>query len=162
MHREASEFVRRAAELIGPVGTVCEFGSLNVNGSARVHFADDVVWVGFDKREGPGVDEVVDLESDGLLFEDFDLAVCCETLEHIRRADRVFDYLVGAVRPGGWVLVTVATEPREPHGCDGGPVGREWYRNIAPWELVRENLESVLLEVYPDRGDLYLLGRRCA
>lgn len=163
MHREASDFIDRAAKKIGPgIQTVVEFGSLDVNGSARACFPRSLDWVGIDRVNGPGVDLVLDLEQDDLELEGFDLGVCVEVLEHVMAVPRVLDLLVGAVKPGGWVLITCATEPRAPHGCNGGHVGSEWYKNIGPWELQRDDLRIELFETHVERGDLYLLAERIA
>ena len=164
MHREAFDFVERAAKRVWPVETVVEFGSLDVNGSAREAVPQaDVEWVGIDRCAGPGVDLVLDLEQDDLELEDFDLGVCCETLEHVMAVGRVVDLLIGAVKVGGYVLITCATEPRATHSADGGLLHeREWYKNVAPWELHRPNLRVELFEVHTDRGDLYMLAERTA
>lgn len=159
MHPEAMEFVARCAAQIDPA-RVIEFGAAYINGSARDAFGD-VEWVGVDQTPGTGVDIVCDLETADELPTGFDLGVCCETLEHIRDVAGVFDRLVACVRPGGHVLVTVATDGRSPHNCDGtGWLGREHYRNVARWELVRPELEPIIEEVHSDRGDLYVFAVR--
>ena len=162
MHAEAQDFIRRASGMIDPPDRVIEFGAQDVNGTPRWAWPD-AEWLGVDIERGPGVNVVADITSlvPSAWLNLFDLGICTEVLEHVKDAHKGFDNLLACVKPGGHVLVTVATTGRAPHACNGGPVGSEWYRNIEPWELVRDDLEPVLQEVHPERGDLYLLATKC-
>lgn len=78
MHAEAAEWLERYGNA-DPVA-VLEIGSLNINGTARVHWPN-ARWLGIDQQRGPGVDVVCDFldwESDAA----WDVVVCCEVLEH--------------------------------------------------------------------------------
>ena len=57
MHAEADQWVARYGST--QVLQVLEIGSLNINGTARVHWPN-ARWLGIDRQRGPGVDVVCD------------------------------------------------------------------------------------------------------
>jgi hypothetical protein len=126
---------------------VLEFGSLNINGSARDVIAtyDDKGYLGIDAQGGRGVDEVIDAVD--YRAQPVELVVCCEVLEHAKD-------------------IPCATEPRDPHSAvDGGPLrDGEHYENVDPGTLValcrRQGFVVQDTEVHPIRGDLYLRAKR--
>jgi SAM-dependent methyltransferase len=89
---------------------VLEVGSLNVNGSLRAHVeALKPVWYfGIDIQAGAGVDRVLDIAN--LTTErpycDFDLVICTEMLEHAPDWRAAIQRIKGALKPGGWLLLT--------------------------------------------------------
>jgi SAM-dependent methyltransferase len=95
-----------------------------------------------------------------------DVAVCCEVGEHTPRLAEIVANLSRQVRPGGVLLLTMATEPRAPHSAvDGGPLRHgEYYRNVEPdvlrAQLLAAGAEDVRLSVDRWRGDLYARARR--
>lgn len=137
MHGAVRDYVRGVLKQHPPRrgARVLEFGSYNVNGTARDQLPG-ARWVGVDQRGGPGVDWV-GLASDYVppAGELFDLFVCLEMLEH----DPGWrDSLVAgwrALRPGGLWIVTCAGPGREPHELDCGPEPG-YYRNLAVADLV--------------------------
>lgn len=158
MHPEAFGFCCQAALRL-PTARVIEVGSANVNGSVRDVFRHSE-WIGVDLHAGPGVDIVADWTRMDFPFdEEFDLAVSTEMLEHCELAATAVDRMVRSVRTGGHVVITCATDPRKPHGCDGGPVGDEFYMNVPPEMLEHPQLVPVLSEVNREIGDLYLLAK---
>ena len=162
VHVEAFEFVTRAARVVPSPQRVLEVGARNVNGSARDAWPADTPWLGVDLLAGDGVDVVADFAT-AHIDGPFDLVVCCEVFEHARNVAALVDRMIDVLRPDGYLLMTCATDGRVPHGADGGGVrAGEWYRNVAPWELVREDLDPIISEVHGSRGDLYVLGQKVA
>lgn len=164
MHAEAWAFLAWAAGQIDlPFeSSVVEFGSHDVNGNPRSLFRA-ARYTGVDPWPGPGVD-VVGLAQDFDGAGQYDVCITAEALEH--DADPVGQIAAAwrALKPGGWLVLTAAAEPRLPHRCDGaqGDTGGEHYANIAPEDL-REWLagwQVVALEHDTQHGDVYALARR--
>jgi len=146
MHAEALDFLRRIS-LSGPV---VEFGSRNINGSARDVFPG-LEWIGVDIEDGPGVDVVCDAAgfTTPLLVR---AVVCCEVLEHaanwkclIRNAANVMT--------DGVLVITCAGPGRLPHSAiDGGPLRPgEYYRNLSAAEIRAACLEAGFRGVFAEQ-----------
>lgn len=155
MHQSAAEFLVRWA--IGPDrwGFVVEFGSRDVNGTIRP-WVDTHRYVGVDLERGAGVDVVADAATYTPSGRP-DLIVCAELLEHCSWAEKVVANAGRILRPGGLFLMTCATDPRAPHGVNGGEVGTEHYQNIDPdlfngW--VGEWGDLLDIQIDRDAGDL--------
>lgn len=140
MHPAAETWIRGQLQgLLQPRRLVVEFGSYDVNGSARSWRADSP-WYGIDTRPGPGVDEVADASS----WKPYprwsvDTVVCTEVLEHAPTASEIVRNAYRVLAPGGVFLVTCAGPGRTPHGRDGGagvPAG-EFYQGISVAALYR-------------------------
>jgi cyclopropane fatty-acyl-phospholipid synthase-like methyltransferase len=159
MHVQAHGFIAHHATTLAPA-RVLEIGSLDVNGSVRTLFPG-AAYHGIDVVDGPGVDEVADA-ADWHASTPFDVVVSTEVLEHAPRWRDVVANAWEALGTGGVLLLTCATDPREPHSAVDGWALRtgEWYGNIAPREVIsvvatlRPSAWS--MEVALDRGDLYL------
>lgn len=175
MHAEAMRFAVQMLSRIG-VGSwildgkthrpelVVEIGSRNVNGSIRQRFDGlNVRYVGVDIEPGPGVDVV----ADGATYSPPrppSMVVCMEVLEHTPQGAEIVGNAARALAPGGWLLVTCATNPRSPHSAaDGGQLREgEFYANIPAADLHawvdQAGLTIAAEEVHADRGDLYVLA----
>jgi SAM-dependent methyltransferase len=81
-----------------------EVGSLNVNGSVRSLFTGN--YIGVDLQEGPGVDRVMDGEALEYPDHHFEVVVCTETLEHMKRPWVAVSEMVRVLDFGGSVLLT--------------------------------------------------------
>ncbi len=159
MHREAMEFIKRAAPQPWTGGAVLEIGSRNVNGSPRQFMAfDPAHYVGIDRRAGIDVDIVVDAaDYDGVGA--FGLVICAEVLEHEPNPQAVIDCAWRALRPGGLLVLTCAGPGRAAHSCDGRPElpEGEHYQNIGLSDL-RDMLaawQAVVVTYNPEACDLY-------
>lgn len=120
MHAKALDFVRRTVQARGPFDSVLEIGSYNVNGGVRSLFPGVPYW-GIDSRPGPGVDEVAD-GSAWVPRRAHGCVVCTEVLEHAPDPAAVIRTAFAALRPGGVLILTAASEHRAPHGCNGDSV----------------------------------------
>lgn len=125
VHPPVRSFVETYARGYWPF--VVEIGSRNINGGVR-DLIDCGEYVGVDRAAGPGVDVVADAH-DWLPPRTPDLVVCCEVLEHCPEPEILVGRMVSWLGREGHLIVTCAIDPRAPHGCDGGPVGDEFYEN---------------------------------
>lgn len=149
---------------IGDPATVLEFGSLNINGSAR-ECAPNAQWFGIDLCAGPGVDAIAHAAT----YQHptpVACVVCCEMLEHDPAALRAVTNAWTNLAPGGTLIVTAACDDRAPHSAvDGGPIRPdEYYRNVDPTtflDLARScGFEILATETHPTRGDFYMKARK--
>jgi hypothetical protein len=163
MHPEAMAFVQRARARVDDLRLVVEVGSYDVNGSVRPLFADARTYLGYDVRDGPGVDVVGDVRH----YDSGPRAsviISTEALEHTPAPHEVIAGMVRMLIPGGALILTMAAPERAPHGCDGQhpPPPGEHYGNIAPADLRRwlADLDMLVewLEHDPRAGDLYALA----
>lgn len=163
MHDEAYQFV--ASQMAGrPIEglAVLEFGSYNVNGSVRRIFRNPARYVGVDVRPGRDVDVVsraADYDGQGA----FDVVVSAETLEHDPDPQATLESAMRALKPGGLLILTMASPLRAPHGCDGGNVGPgEHYAGIGAVQLSQwlADWDGVEIAHIPSRGDLYATARK--
>jgi SAM-dependent methyltransferase len=124
---------------------VVEMGSLDINGSARVHF-DASRYVGVDLGPGPGVDVVVP----GHLLDEptgsFDCAVSANCFEHNPFWLETFVNMLRLVREGGLVTFTCTSTGYREHGTrrsapEASPhtvgLGWEYYRNLTERDFTR-------------------------
>lgn len=149
MHAKALDFLRRIS-LSGPV---VEFGSRNVNGSARDVFPG-LEWIGVDIEDGPGVDVVCGAEEYSPPWSP-SAVICCEVLEHaehwqeiVRNASRIL------WQDGGTFVLTCAGPGRQPHSAiDGGPLrDGEYYRNLSAAEIRAACLEAGFRGVFAEQS----------
>lgn len=159
MHEAARAFARRQIAELGPFADVVEFGSLNINGSARTLFPKGTPYLGVDVQEGPGVDVVADVVT--VIVPAADVVVCMEVLEHAPDKAGVIDAAHRALRPGGVLILTAATDPRAPHSAvDEMPI-RDWefYENVDPDHLraLLAGWSSATVEE-PGHGDVYAVA----
>jgi len=150
---------------MGRGARVVEIGARNINGSAREVFGPVASeYYGIDLVAGAGVDAVADAETFAPPFAP-DLVVCCEVFEHTDRWPEILEHVREILKPGGWLVATMATDPRAPHSAsDGGSLrDSEYYQNIAPILLVDTlracGFEQIGTETSDVRGDLYVIAR---
>lgn len=168
MHSAAFRWVERQSWTLTPA-TVVEVGSRDVNGSVRPLFErPGVHYTGVDLQPGRRVDVVADAHH-WAPPHPVDLVICCEVLEHEPDPAGLVARMIGWLAPGGVLLVTVATEGRDPHchrcgallvppRCQCDP--DQHYANVTAADLVdvTEGLDVTLNLDTP--GDLYVTVRR--
>lgn len=165
MHPDAFSYVATIKSTIPDPKRVVEFGSFDVNGSVRELFPD-ADWYGIDTRPGKGVDLVADVRDwDG--GERYDLVVSTEMMEHCESPWRVIDAAYWALKPGGYLVATMAAPERDPHDGNGDPWRPECgehYAGISRDELAgwldAFSFETVSLVHDPAAGDLRCLARK--
>lgn len=126
---------------------VLEFGSRDINGSARdawpaaLCHEGDADWIGVDLVAGPLVDVLGDAVTIDLQPGTWDVVVCTEVLEHLAAWPLLVANAYRHLRDGGWFFVTCAGPGRLEHSAADGLALRfdEWYGNVEP-----ETLDMVL------------------
>ncbi len=112
MHESVLAFLAR----INPVDVagkyVVEFGSFNVNGSAReiIMPMKPAIYEGYDRVVGPGVDQVMDFSQYCHYVEDKnkpDVLLCLNALEHCRDWRAVIRNMKFLCKAGGLIVVSV-------------------------------------------------------
>ena len=148
MHAEALDFLRRIS-LSGPV---VEFGSRNINGSARDVFPD-LEWIGVDIAEGPGVDVVCDA-AEYRSKHSVTSVVCCEVLEHADNWKTIIQNAADLLTERGVLIITCAGPGRLPHSAiDGGPLrDGEYYRNLSAADIRCACLEAGFRGVFAEQS----------
>lgn len=139
MHGNVLEFLAEAEQTFGPWDGVLEFGSLDLNGTAR-DAVPHRAWWGIDLQDGPGVDEVADARvwepEDGA---GFDVLVCTNVLEHAPDWPLLLARMVHVARQTGatHLLIQCAGPGFTPHSAEviGPPLPHEHYRNVSATEI---------------------------
>jgi len=95
-------------------GTVLDIGSMDLNGSYKGLFPEDLVkYIGVDIAEGKNVDIIMD-SPEWKKIKDADCAICGQTLEHVANIPKLMDSLFEALKPGG-LLCMIAPSAGPPH-----------------------------------------------
>jgi len=142
MNRFLNGVARAVAETFDLPGPILEVGSYQVPGQEEIadlrSLFPDRGYIGIDKRTGPGVDQVADVEALPYATGSFGSVIVMNTFEHVPRFWRGFEEAFRVLRPDGVLLVS----------CP-------FYFHIHDhpsdyWRFTPEALE-VLLEAYPQR-----------
>lgn len=130
------QFVKIVAETMAITEPIFEFGSLQVSGQEG--FADlrplfpNKEYVGCDIREGPGVDQILNLHHIELLSELVGTVFLFETLEHVEFCRKALEEIYRVLQPNGLLVIsTVMKFPIHNHPCDY-------------WRFTPEGLKSLL------------------
>jgi hypothetical protein len=171
MHAQVLDWLVETLRTLPPRHRVLEIGSKDINGSARsvidVPAQPIARYLGVDTSPGRGVDLVVDGE---FVEPDFrpDTIVCCEVFEHTPRWPQMLARAYTLLEDDGFVLLTMATDPRGAHSAvDGGPLrAGEYYGNVPPVALVDTlaacGFDHIRIAVAERRGDLYAVAQKPA
>lgn len=120
MHPSAYHFATTALTEDDVKGQhVVEAGGLNVNGSARsaIEALCPASYLATDMREGPGVDQVCPAEDlPGALPRRAGIVISTEMLEHAADWGAAVRGMVGALAPGGLLLLTARGPGFPVHG----------------------------------------------
>lgn len=124
MHPSVFAWVRRNVPPLRAGQRVLEVGSLDVNGTPRDAFPDEVEYIGLDKRAGLGVDEVGDIEdytdrAPTWSWPFFDVVVSTEMLEHTPRPWRALEAMFRLSARGSLLLLTTRGPGFGPHDHGG-------------------------------------------
>lgn len=164
MHAEAWQFIQKAAEYVNvrPGMNVLEFGAHDVNGSPRALFPN-TRYIGVDPWPGKGVNFVGRAQDfDG--GEEYDIVITAETMEHDPDARGQIDAAWRALKLGGFLILTAASDPRAPHRCDGyqGELNGEHYTNINMLNLIEwlSGWQVIMVQHDKHHGDVYALATK--
>ncbi len=120
-HPEQMQFMRLCKQhLLGPGDRkFIEIGSYDVNqadGGLRGLFGSAEQYVGVDLTEGPNVDHVASGHQVDFPDATFDVTLSCECFEHNPEWLPTFHNMYRMLKPGGVMIITVATAARLEHG----------------------------------------------
>lgn len=161
MHEGPRVYVSERAQRYVP-RSVIELGGQDVNGTIRDLFNTDN-YRSIDLADGPGVDVVADATT-WRTTRRADCVVSTELLEHVQDWPAVIETAFLALKQGGHLVLTCATEPREPHAAEGGTMeDDEYYGNVDPWQMCQvldKYFSAYDIRVDRSHGDLYVTGRK--
>lgn len=161
MHPQAWNFLLSQQEFMSPE-SIIDIGGRNNNGTPR-DIWNQSEYTALDILEAPDVDIVADA-SKWKPTRQWSMGLCTEVFEHVRPEthEPILANLRQAVRPGGRMLLTCATDPRPRHAAAGGAYmdPNEFYANVIPEDLLLAlNRAGWIVEVFmvnPDPGDIYV------
>lgn len=162
MHQQAYEWVSKTVSQIPVRRSVLEFGSRDVNGTARSVFSQADRYLGIDIIEDAGVDIVADA-STFKAGDTFDTVLCMEVLEHTDKAREICRNAHAHLSKHGVFIATMAGIGRQPHSAvEGGELKEgEFYRNVSVAELRYWLSDFGLVMIVSDvPGDLYAVAIR--
>lgn len=125
---------------------ILELGSLDVNGSVREVWPEDVAWTGVDWKEGKNVDVVCVAQDTQFAPEEFDSIVSVNMLEHDPYWRESWAHNVPALKQGGIVFLGWAVRESAKHGPEFDPSHQDGYypQSLAD---VKEHLVSLGLTI---------------
>lgn len=139
MHPSVETWLQKAATSYGPFRSVLDIGGRDVNGTCKSFLGEVPLFVSLDKRDGPGVDIVVDVTeySPEISTQQFQVVTCTNVLEHEPQWKKVIENAYHFVEPWGYFILTTVQDPFPHHsGIDGCEVREEeWYSNHTDEDL---------------------------
>ncbi len=149
MHQSVRDFLEllksRTPEVFN-VRRVLEFGSYDMNGSARRYFINEnVEYVGLDHRPGPGVTVVRLMHKYN--SPPFDTIISTSTLEHDPYHEQSLFRMAQLVKVGGSLIITTVTPGWPEHEVDVAPGYNEvpegkYYQNVDPLTILKSVMDA--------------------
>ncbi|WP_324768954.1 methyltransferase domain-containing protein [Pokkaliibacter plantistimulans] len=141
MHATSMESMQRCIDwyLSDKLIKVVDLGAMNVNGSYRELFPENVEFIGVDLEPGPGVDIVLE-DVYKLPFEDnsVDLILSGQMLEHCGQFWRVFSEVARVLKPEGMsFMIAPSTGPVHRYPVDCYRFYPDSYQALAEWSGLR-------------------------
>lgn len=135
MHNEVLNFVSNFSTT--DIISVIEIGSRDINGSVRQLFPN-ATWLGLDLYPGPSVNIVCDAEH-FIPPCKYDIAVCCEVLEHAENWIQLINTMERWLKPDGKLIITCAGIGRAEHSAIDGQELKdgEYYKNLSELDLLK-------------------------
>lgn len=170
MHQSVLDFVARVLPLHLVEGrNVLEVGSYDVNGSVRPWLQPSAkrYW-GVDMREGPHVDEVLDITASaddiepaiGSLAWDkkgsWDIVVAAEVLEHVEHWHVAIENLQLLLKPGGTLVVTTRSLGFPLHEFPND----YWRFSVSDFTKIFANMDILALEADSQVPGVFICAKK--
>ncbi|MFZ1983392.1 MAG: methyltransferase domain-containing protein [Desulfatitalea sp.] len=110
MRQNIKDFTGIVSKTLPIIEPIYEFGSFQV--PEQIGFADlrplfqHKKYVGCDMREGPGVDEILDLHAIDLPSNSVGTVLCFDTLEHVEYPRKALEEIQRILKPGGIAVIS--------------------------------------------------------
>lgn len=108
MREVIRQFVKICAETFPIAEPIYEFGSFQaqLEYSNLRPFFPNKTYIGADMREGPGVDEILNLHNIDLPSNHAGTVLCFDTLEHVEYLRRAIEETHRILKPGGILIIS--------------------------------------------------------
>lgn len=152
-HKQQFEFVQKVKSLYPSYfsnSVVYDFGSLDINGSNKVHF-ENSSYTGVDIGEGKNVD-IVSKAHEYKPVKKADVVISTEMLEHDMYWEKSLENMLSVLKPNGLLIITCATTGRREHGTARSSNGDSPFTSkIGEWADYYKNLtvEDVASILHP-------------
>ena len=119
---------------------VLDIGSLNINGTNKPLF-ENCRYTGVDLGPGPNVDIIGPAHTLDMPDDSFDVVISTECLEHDKHWEDTLRFACRVLKPGGLLVLTLASEGRKDHGTtaatpEDSPFTNDYYRNLYEKDLI--------------------------
>ncbi len=134
MQKSVHHFMRICASLLPIDEPIYEFGALRVQGMPEEDLRPlfpGKTYIGTDMRQGPGVDQVLDLHDIDLPDASVASVICLDTLEHVEYPRRALAEIHRVLRSDGIAIISSVFEfPIHNHPSDFWRFTPEGFRSL--------------------------------